>query len=158
MKTNREIQQRSIPYLPTELRLQIWKELASIPRVLTIDFSRDEHLVRPCIEIDGVIYSQASVLFFVSHETRRIALETYRVRVYLQFTPGSNWLLAEADRLLLKDIGWGWHTYGWGTGKYFFSGGTRHFMRQADPGAPQPLLYKLITEYAEGPRPSWATI
>ncbi|KAK8093965.1 hypothetical protein PG997_000650 [Apiospora hydei] len=68
---------------------------------------------------------------------------------------GANWLLTEHDRVLLKDIGWGWHTYGWGSGKYFFSGGTREdFRPKAKKDQPRHLVYRVITNFAQGPRPS----
>ncbi|KAK7948794.1 uncharacterized protein PG986_009680 [Apiospora aurea] len=155
METDQAVQQRSLPYIPPEIRLMIWKELALIPRVVTIDFSRNAHSVPPFVEIDGIPYAQTPALFLVSRETRRIALETYRVRVYLQSWPGANWLLAEHDRLLLKDIGWGWHTYGWGSGKYFFSGGTcEDFHPEAKKDQPRHLVYRVITNFAQGLRPS----
>ncbi|KAK8039628.1 hypothetical protein PG993_008039 [Apiospora rasikravindrae] len=154
METDQAVQQRSLPYIPAEIRLLIWKELVSIPRVVTIDFSRHEHSVSPFVEIDGVPYSQAPALFLVSRETRRIALETYGIRVYLQSWPGANWLLAEHDRVLLKDVGWGWHTYGWGSGKYFFSDGTREDFRLKKSNQPRHLMWRVITNFAEGPRPS----
>lgn len=144
-----------MPYLPAEIRLAIWKEVASTPQVVFIDFTRDERRIRPCIKIDGVVYSQASVLFFINHETRQIALETYRVRVYLHQQPGPSWILAENDRVLLKELGWGWRTDGWGFGKYASAGSNRNYLLHEEPDQPQAHMYKVATDYAdaEGPRP-----
>ncbi|KAK7978105.1 hypothetical protein PG988_005595 [Apiospora saccharicola] len=155
METKEVIQERYIPYLPAEIRLAIWKEVASTPQVVLIDFSQDVPRIGPCINIDGVVYSQASILFFISHETRQIALETYRVRVYLHSLPDRSWLLAENDRVLLKELGWGWRTDGWGFGKYASAGSNRNYLHHEEPGKPQAQMYKVATDYADanGPHP-----
>ncbi|KAK7920537.1 hypothetical protein PG985_008559 [Apiospora marii] len=156
METEQVVHQgKSIPYLPAEIRLAIWKEVASKPQVVFIDFTKDERRIRPCIRIDGVVYSQASILFFINHETRQIALEIYRVCVYLHCQSDLSWLLAENDRVLLKDMGWGWRTDGWGFGKYASAGSNRNYLRHEEPGQPQAHMYKVATDYADakGPRP-----
>lgn len=155
IETDQAIQEKSLPYLPAEIRLAIWKEVAATPQVVFIDFTRDERRIRPCIEIDGVVYAQASILFFINHETRQIALETYRVRVYLHSNSEPSWLLAVNDRILLKEMGWGWRTDGWGFGKYASAGSNRSYLRYEEPGETEARMYKVATDYADanGPRP-----
>ncbi|KAK8134494.1 hypothetical protein PG984_006506 [Apiospora sp. TS-2023a] len=113
METKEVIQGRSIPYLPAEIRLAIWKEVASTPQVVFIDFSQSV----PRIE--------------------------------------RSWLLAENDRVLLKDLGWGWRTDGWGFGKYASAGSNRNYLHHEEPGKSQAQMYKVATDYADanGPHP-----
>ncbi|KAK8025028.1 hypothetical protein PG990_002851 [Apiospora arundinis] len=105
METNQVLQQKEFkPFarLPTEMRLAIWGCVASEPRVVTIDTDYWPFHTSPYLEIYGVDYSKAPVLFFVNREARQVALKKYCFRVHLKGLPEVNWLLAEHDRILMK--------------------------------------------------------
>ncbi|KAK7979991.1 hypothetical protein PG989_012448 [Apiospora arundinis] len=105
METNQVLQQKEFkPFarLPTEMRLAIWGCVASEPRVVTIDTDYWPFHTSPFLEIYGVDYSKAPVLFFVNREARQVALKKYCFRVHLKGLPEVNWLLAEHDRILMK--------------------------------------------------------
>ncbi|KAI1505767.1 hypothetical protein F5X99DRAFT_404802 [Biscogniauxia marginata] len=88
------------PNLPIELRLIIWELAIRHPRVICMDPdlpSRATHL-KPFFTIDGDLYRQVPVLYFVNEEARAIASKKYINHICLSIgTHSVYYLIAEDD-------------------------------------------------------------
>ncbi|KAJ8122982.1 hypothetical protein ONZ43_g958 [Nemania bipapillata] len=113
------------PHLPTELRLMIWEAAAEQPRFVHmpargcgITSARRRGIPNgsgPRFRIDGVLYEQVPVLFFVSYEAAWVAVRQYTLRFSVSYQyrhQTEDSFRTETTNLIMgrNDILVSWHT------------------------------------------------